>query len=55
VATTDAQPRCSFCGKGADEVHRLVVGVDAAICDDCVRLASDAVQEADVTEPDNPL
>ncbi|ODT99752.1 MAG: hypothetical protein ABS81_25175 [Pseudonocardia sp. SCN 72-86] len=51
MATTDAQPRCSFCGKGADGVHRLVVGVDAAICDSCIRLASDAVDEADTTDP----
>ena len=27
---------CSFCGKSADEVHRLIAGPDVFICDECV-------------------
>jgi len=28
--------RCSFCGRSADEVERLVSGASAYICDACV-------------------
>ena len=28
--------RCSFCGKGHDDVWKLFAGRDAAICDECV-------------------
>ena len=28
--------RCSFCGRHADKVARLVAGASAYICDDCV-------------------
>jgi ATP-dependent Clp protease ATP-binding subunit ClpX len=31
--------RCSFCGRRRDEVGRLISGVDAHICPDCVTLA----------------
>ena len=30
--------RCSFCGKPENEVHRMVQGHTARICDECVRL-----------------
>lgn len=34
-----ASLRCSFCGKSADEVNRLIAGPDHVfICDECVRL-----------------
>jgi ATP-dependent Clp protease ATP-binding subunit ClpX len=28
--------RCSFCGRGEDEVERLVAGKSAHICDSCI-------------------
>ncbi len=35
--TTGARQACAFCGKGADQVRRLVAGPrDTAICDECV-------------------
>jgi hypothetical protein len=27
---------CSFCGRGADQVERLVAGASAHICDACI-------------------
>jgi ATP-dependent Clp protease ATP-binding subunit ClpX len=27
---------CSFCGRAADQVQRLVAGASAHICDDCI-------------------
>jgi hypothetical protein len=29
--------RCSFCGKGSDEVARLVAGPSVYICDECIK------------------
>ena len=29
--------RCSFCGRGTDQVKNLFSGIDGFICDDCVR------------------
>ncbi|MEK7795530.1 MAG: ATP-dependent Clp protease ATP-binding subunit ClpX [Candidatus Hydrogenedentota bacterium] len=36
---------CSFCGKRHDEVNKLIAGPDVNICDECVRLCSEIVQE----------
>ena len=32
--------RCSFCGKGQDEVQKLIAGPGVYICDECVHLCS---------------
>ena len=37
--------RCSFCGKPQDLVDRLIAGNSAYICDECVRLCMDIVEE----------
>jgi len=31
-----AKVQCSFCGKGEDEVERLVAGPSVYICDECI-------------------
>lgn len=36
---------CSFCGKAAAEVQRLVAGPGVHICDECVGLANSIVEE----------
>jgi hypothetical protein len=36
--------RCSFCGAGKDEVRRLIVGPQVAICDGCVGYCHDILQ-----------
>jgi hypothetical protein len=38
-------PRCSFCGKPAADVRRLVAGPGVHICDECVQLATDVITE----------
>ncbi len=35
--------RCSFCGKSQKEVNRLIAGSSIFICDECVRLCSDVL------------
>ena len=36
---------CSFCGKRHDEVNKLIAGPDVNICDECVKLCGEIVQE----------
>lgn len=38
--------RCSFCGKTQDRVKRLIAGPKAYICDECIELCLDIVEEA---------
>ncbi len=38
---------CSFCGKEQDEAAMLVAGIDAHICDSCVRHAYEIVSESE--------
>ena len=35
--------KCSFCGKGVDDVRKLIAGGDAAICDECVDACVDVL------------
>jgi ATP-dependent Clp protease ATP-binding subunit ClpX len=37
--------RCSFCGKSQSEVDRLIAGPNAYICDECVALCADIIDE----------
>jgi ATP-dependent Clp protease ATP-binding subunit ClpX len=36
---------CSFCGKGQHEVRKLIAGPTVFICDECVELSKDIIQE----------
>lgn len=42
--------RCSFCGKSANEVDRLIAGPDAFICNECIDLCSSIIQREDIIE-----
>jgi len=49
------EPRCSFCGKTKDEVQRLIEGADDAyICDECVLLGAEILNEAGIGDDDRP-
>lgn len=39
--------RCSFCGKTQDQVNKLIAGPGVYICDECVELCSDIIDEDD--------
>src|SRR5574339_453478 len=44
--------RCSFCGRGQDEVARLVSGPSVYICSECVKLCNDILEgEAEREQP----
>jgi len=41
-----SQYRCSFCGKGQDDVNRLIAGPGAVyICDECIALCTEILEE----------
>ena len=42
--------RCSFCGKGQDEVKRLIAGPTVYICDECIDLCNDIILEEGANE-----
>ncbi len=42
---TSGPLHCSFCGKGQDEVPKLIAGPSIFICNECVQLCSDILQE----------
>ena len=44
---------CSFCGKGQREVSKLIAGDSVYICDECVELCVDIIEE-EIKGPDAP-
>ena len=45
VTAAKKSPRCSFCGKEAGSVQRLVAGPGVYICDECVGLCNQIIAE----------
>ena len=41
----DALLKCSFCGKGQNEVKKLIAGPTVYICDECVGLCNEIIDE----------
>ena len=41
---------CSFCGKGQRDVRKLIAGPEVYICDECVGLCNDIIEEEDAGE-----
>lgn len=39
------QLRCSFCGKTQEQVKRLIAGPSVYICDECIELCSEIIEE----------
>lgn len=42
---SNTAPKCSFCGKGQNEVKRLIAGPMVYICDECVGLCNEIIDE----------
>jgi ATP-dependent Clp protease ATP-binding subunit ClpX len=39
------QLRCSFCGKAQEQVRRLIAGPGVYICDECIELCNEIIEE----------
>ena len=49
----DEKLRCSFCNKTQDQVKKLIAGHNGVyICDECVEICSDILDEEFETEAD---
>ena len=46
----DNLPKCSFCGKGHDEVKKLIAGPSVYICNECVSLCNEIIADAFQTD-----
>jgi ATP-dependent Clp protease ATP-binding subunit ClpX len=46
---------CTFCGKGQEDVRKLIAGPSVYICDECVDLCNDIIEEEVKTEDDEVL
>jgi ATP-dependent Clp protease ATP-binding subunit ClpX len=49
----DEELLCSFCGKGQDEVKKLIAGPSVYICDECIQLCNEIILEEYGDEVDN--
>jgi len=48
--------KCSFCGKHQNQVQRLIAGPGAFICNECIELCNEILEEnADLTTEEEPL
>jgi ATP-dependent Clp protease ATP-binding subunit ClpX len=43
---------CSFCGKNQQEVKKLIAGPAVYICDECIQLCSEIIEEENVKDSD---
>lgn len=42
----ELEPNCSFCGKAKHEVKKLIAGQDANICNECIELCDDLLNDS---------
>ena len=52
--TSTDKLNCSFCGKVQDEVKKLIAGPSVYICNECVDLCNDIIEEEIKNEEDSP-
>ncbi len=45
IKKDEAKLKCSFCGKTQNQVHKLVAGPGVYICDQCIELCSEIIEE----------
>ncbi len=43
--TDDNLPKCSFCGKDQEEVRRLIAGPGVYICNECIDLCQEIIED----------
>lgn len=48
----DNKISCSFCGKDANQVKRLIAGPNVFICDECVELCKDIIDQEKIDLPE---
>ncbi|MEA4938138.1 MAG: ATP-dependent Clp protease ATP-binding subunit ClpX [Christensenella sp.] len=51
VENSSSPVRCSFCGKAQEDVHRIIAGPGVNICNECVELCREIIEEDVEAEP----
>mgnify|MGYP001986956214 CR=1 FL=1 len=54
MAKFDAHLKCSFCGKSQDQVRKLIAGPGVYICDECIDLCNEILDEELVDSQGSP-
>ena len=54
VAHDDSRLKCSFCGKTQEQVKKLIAGPDVYICDECVELCNEILDEEFLENKEKP-
>ena len=54
MAKFDAHLKCSFCGKSQDQVRKLIAGPGVYICDECIDLCNEILDEELLDNQGNP-
>tara|TARA_Y100001968_G_scaffold212345_1_gene195476 strand:+ start:48424 stop:49782 length:1359 start_codon:yes stop_codon:yes gene_type:complete len=54
MAKFDAHLKCSFCGKAQDQVRKLIAGPGVYVCDECIDLCNEILEEELVDSQGNP-
>ena len=52
--TSTEKLHCSFCGKAQDEVKKLIAGPSVYICNECVDLCNDIIEEEIKSDEEAP-
>ncbi|AFZ48248.1 ATP-dependent Clp protease ATP-binding subunit ClpX [Cyanobacterium stanieri PCC 7202] len=50
----DSHLKCSFCGKSQEQVRKLIAGPGVYICDECVELCNEILDEELISAPPRP-
>jgi ATP-dependent Clp protease ATP-binding subunit ClpX len=50
----DSHLKCSFCGKSQEQVRKLIAGPGVYICDECVELCNEILDE-ELLDPNGPM
>ena len=54
MAKFDAHLKCSFCGKSQEQVRKLIAGPGVYICDECIDLCNEILDEELVDGQSSP-
>ena len=53
MAKGERNIRCSFCGKSQDAVDRIIAGPGVFICNECIKICTNIIEDEDYDETEN--
>ncbi len=52
-SVSEKMPHCSFCGRGQNEVRKLIAGPSVFVCDECINLCNEIIRDETATTSNN--